>query len=107
MPPAITKPLALQDIARLYLGYLDYPSKAVVNIVALRSRGYQAEYNTVLYHDRDLEKAMKKYPTPAKFGEYLAHGQWNLECLKFAVGFTDEVIEKVSFVVFGTKVYHI
>ena len=98
MSSAMRKPLHLQDIARLYLGYLDYPNQAIDNLVASRSNLGDNDYIAGLEHVHDLEKAKKKYPTPEQFGGYLAHGQWNLDCLSFAIRLTDDDIDKVSFV---------
>ena len=98
MSSAMGKPLHLQDIARLYLGYLNYPNKAIANLVASRSNYGENDFMAILRYERDLEQAKKKYPTPEQFGKYLAHGQWNLDCLSFAIRFTDDDIDKVSFV---------
>ena len=107
MSSPMRKPLNLQEIARLYLGYLDYPDDAIANLVASRSNSPEFDYGAKLRHRHDLEQAMKKYPTPEQFGKYLAHGQWNLDCLGFAIRFTDDDIGKVSFVPCWTEVYHI
>ena len=98
MSSAMRKPLDLQDIARLYLGYLNYEQKAIDDIVSSRSDHGDIGYVAELEHIRDLERAKKQYPTPEQFGKYLAHGQWNMDCLKFAIRFTDDDIDKVSFV---------
>ena len=107
MPSAMGKPLHLQDIARLYLGYLDYPDEAIAKLVASRSDNADNGYPARLKYVRNLDQAKKKYPTPELFGKYLAHGQWNLACLEFAIRFTDEDIDKVSFVPCSTGVCHI
>ena len=107
MPSTMDKPLHLQDIARLYLGYLNYPDKAIVNLVASRSSDYINEHVAGIEHGRALDKAKKKYPTPEQFGKYLAHGQWNLDCLSFAIRFTDDDINKVISVPCKSGVYQI